>query len=375
MELVVWLSLVMACVVVGMTYGRFTPGSCCGCGTSCYFATDDFDRASIGSDWTVVSGTWAISSNQLAESAGGGVIVWATNADSHKMVAEANFSGISAGESARVIVAYTDADNYLYGQIAGVGSNYEVSLYKRSGGVETLLAGPSSYTSIAPVLRVCYDGSTLRLRSDQFVALQALSVTSFTGTKAGLGTGGSSAVGFDNFKGAYQYSYQAGCLGCWWCSNCKDNQAARKYSITCGTVNEGAYCSNPGSPTCSGRNVCSDYSGTYILDGGGAGSCVFTSNYYLDEWCGGGFLGLCQLRYQWWQLRFQPTKIQVLAGAQSDGRPPSATGGYVDVALATYEFDETPPDCMQTGRTLTLVSEHRSFCSFPSTLTFNGPAT
>lgn len=32
MELAVWLSLVLACVVVGMTYGRFTPGSCCNCG-------------------------------------------------------------------------------------------------------------------------------------------------------------------------------------------------------------------------------------------------------------------------------------------------------------------------------------------------------
>lgn len=35
MEVAIWLSLVLACVVAGLAYGRFTPAGCCGCSVEC----------------------------------------------------------------------------------------------------------------------------------------------------------------------------------------------------------------------------------------------------------------------------------------------------------------------------------------------------
>lgn len=66
-DVVLWLSLVAACVVVGMTYSRFTPGDCCGCGIA-VCECDKCENDEAACDYTVeVSGSTGVDGTYILE--------------------------------------------------------------------------------------------------------------------------------------------------------------------------------------------------------------------------------------------------------------------------------------------------------------------
>lgn len=199
--------------------------TCC----CCDFA-DRFNRSngSVGSQWTAVSGTWAIAGNKLQCSTSSGLIIW--NEDNSRgdeyatMSANVFFSAANA-TVIRLILGYSDSDNYIALQVV-TGTGGHVSIVERITGVETEYEG--KYFNIAAVspeleIRATYapagDGSyvdflggvSAKSIADTVLPIESLNLdihrrlTTFTaGKKSGVEVSGATGnVDFDEFGFPY----------------------------------------------------------------------------------------------------------------------------------------------------------------------------
>lgn len=121
--------------------GWYGPRGACSCCESCSIFTDDFNRAddtNLGSDWSEVSGSWAITSNTLRTSSTSAVCVHDTGYGSAQMKVAVSLQGAS-GDFLRVIFGYVDSSNYWFAEVKiGAGTAGRFDLYRRSGGSNTL---------------------------------------------------------------------------------------------------------------------------------------------------------------------------------------------------------------------------------------------
>lgn len=130
----------------------FIPG-CAPCCTpiECEILNDTFtrsDSSSLGSDWTEVSGDWEIASNALKITTTSNAICNAVpTADAPSMRITVNVQASATSAAARVIVNYTDSNNYWFAEwVSGTGT---LKLYTRSGGTNTQVATVNVTTSTA----------------------------------------------------------------------------------------------------------------------------------------------------------------------------------------------------------------------------------
>jgi hypothetical protein len=114
-------------------------------------ASDNFDRAdntNVGSDWTEVSGDWAISGNKLTKTATFGqyeIITWDTTLNAspsadYDVEAVVNTVSVDYGEP-RVIARYIDVNNFYFLN-CNLFAN-ELHLFKIVGGTESSLGSYS----------------------------------------------------------------------------------------------------------------------------------------------------------------------------------------------------------------------------------------
>lgn len=213
---------------------RFTPSCCCGPTeppVECDIVSDSFNRAdstSLGSDWTEEAGDWEIDSNELEiTTTAACVLSTADNPDGPTSYVTA-LTKFSTTGHARLIVAATDENNYLYGEIAFAGALSVIRIGKRSGGTDTVLGTYISFISIGFDTNyswyVCYNGTALTV-GNVGGCLLSRSVSGFTGAKVGMGTGAtvSGTINFDDFAATRVAEDCAVCDTCGSCDDCCDD--------------------------------------------------------------------------------------------------------------------------------------------------------
>ena len=183
----------------------------CGC-ESCDIFSDNFNRADdtdLGSDWSEVSGSWAITSNTLRTSSTSAVCVHDNGTSSSAMSVSCEVQGAS-GDYLRVIAAYQDASNYWFAEVKiGASGTGRFDLYQRSGGTNTLKSGgtgsiaASTWHTVTVCIMFGENGSTdtVTAQLNSTLAFQRFAYhTETVNDGCGVGTGSTAgSVQFDNF--------------------------------------------------------------------------------------------------------------------------------------------------------------------------------
>jgi hypothetical protein len=204
---------------------------CCGEVVPCEFFADDFNRSNstdMGSDWTETAGDWSIDSNEAEITTTGALLLSTTvNPDGPTSHVAANVKFAASNSRARLIVAATDANNYLFADLHQNGASSVLRLYEKSGGTETLLATYGPFLSLTTGVNyswyLCYNGS--QLTTGRGTAVVSAAVTGFTGDLVGVGTGAtvSGAINFDDFVANRVSESCEPCVPVGGCSVCCDD--------------------------------------------------------------------------------------------------------------------------------------------------------
>lgn len=124
-------------------------GPCC----ECEIGTDLFDGAL--SAWTQVSGTWSTAGGLLTHTGAGLLLFNTAAASASSAVHVVTFPDVSTTGKLRLIAAYYDADNYLFGELEYSANT--IRLGQRRLGVERWLTTAKTITPAArPTLSLCW---------------------------------------------------------------------------------------------------------------------------------------------------------------------------------------------------------------------------
>jgi hypothetical protein len=163
---------------------------------------DDFNRAdgSPGVNWTQVSGTWSIVSNQLSSgSAGGTIVIRATGAmatsDNSAQVTIATTGAVSHGVFCRGNVGFTQG--YLW---RNDGTSW--NLFSNVGGSFTSIGSFAGAAVAGDVAKVQAVGSTIKGLVNGVVRVSVTDTAVATGTSVGVRAESSNLLRFDDFTGA-----------------------------------------------------------------------------------------------------------------------------------------------------------------------------
>ena len=119
--------------------------------------------------WNQVAGTWTITGDNLETASSSGLAV-TTNAhpeakSTHVVIV--SVKGNTDGDILRVVIAYDDADNYLFGEIEVGNDCGYLRLFQRDAGSVFQLGDDVPVLDLAPgvshTVRLCYDGTTLTI--------------------------------------------------------------------------------------------------------------------------------------------------------------------------------------------------------------------
>lgn len=138
--------------------------------------TDNFNRTSIGPNWTVVSSTWKIDVNKLYhQSTSGGKIVLNIPLGSNDYEAQASFqfTTLTSGNHRGLIARYQNSQNYYYGQYHR--PNLKCRIIKVQNGVSTTLAEsscPGVSSNTYHTIKFKVEGSSLKLYFDGALKVQ-----------------------------------------------------------------------------------------------------------------------------------------------------------------------------------------------------------
>lgn len=178
------------------------------------------DSSSLGTHWTEVAGDWEISSNRLIVASAGAVVICDTEQDV-PFVVEATCSP-EQDAAPRVIVDYTDDDNYLFVEVEWTAESKSIFLYRRSGGDDTMLAYRGHVADDAETftIRVCveYDDEEEEYRVKGMIVGLAGTLVSTTAssidTTVGLGSGTADEPRFTLFDLKLHADEDATCPEC-----------------------------------------------------------------------------------------------------------------------------------------------------------------
>lgn len=161
---------------------------------------DDFNRGSLGSDWTAVNGTFAIGTNRLSCTVDSGdnfLKQTAQAMDSADNWAEADIHG--TGWWFRVLARYQlSADTGYYHQ----GTNGQKSwITKRVAGTPTNLKSSGSQTwGSGETAKIDVSGTTITIYKNGTSLTSVTDSSISTGLYSGLGSNVVVTDGFDNFQ-------------------------------------------------------------------------------------------------------------------------------------------------------------------------------
>lgn len=242
---------------------QFSPNCCC---VQCTILNDEFtraDSANLGSNWEELSGTWDIDTNALAASStSSAVLAVPPHPDgSYSGVVEVQIKAGTNANRARVILDAVDANNYHFAEIIVNGASSRVDLYKRSGGVNTLLRQGDNFTLSASVyvsVKVCLNDTLIIAYVDASHRNYYPYVVPHGGDRVGLGTGAtvSGDILFDSFTYSKHESTELlTCPSCTICTSCGGDRVPTQMMATISGIT-GNRCNN---------TLCGNLNGTYVL--------------------------------------------------------------------------------------------------------------
>jgi len=230
-----------------MPWKKHSPG--CPCCDDCQIDIDG---------WTQVSGTWTVDGDNLDTEDSNALAVTTNDhpedKDTHYLSAIIN--GENDGDCLRLVVAYEDSNNYLYGEVEVGATQGIFRLFQVTGGshfqlgLDSIAGGLKTGNDLT--IRVCY-------RDDGLMIIQKYSRTSSTiesryqafaespapsGKKVGVATGSIDASSTATFSSVLWYihkeeadSYSEGndcpeCREISTCNNCKDNIGHTFFKVT-----------------------------------------------------------------------------------------------------------------------------------------------
>ncbi len=174
------------------------------CCTNCQFFSDDFAVDDLATNYTSVSGSWAISGGNLHTTSSSAVLTGSTanpNSDANTKVSVTANIGTN-GDAARIILNYQNSSNYWFAEVIA-GSSPSLKIYQRSGGTNTQKAYCTSFTQAAASnFTFCAsieDSNLIRAYVNGTGTYSVSTGGSFSQTGYGLGTGTlAGTVTFDN---------------------------------------------------------------------------------------------------------------------------------------------------------------------------------
>ncbi len=197
---------------------RNCPGCC---PRECFLWPDAFARASIGSDWDQVLGSWSIDGSfRLTESGTSGATIATTNPvfprPFHHLVKTTLLADLPVGAKPRVIANYLDADNYFFAEfekLSTAPTQGTLRIFRRAGGSDgsalaTLTDAVQDVPSggEGPQLEVCFTSETFAAHVSHVLDTVTTGFVFvcdpeiFTnGNFAGLGNGHTTVVKFVDF--------------------------------------------------------------------------------------------------------------------------------------------------------------------------------
>ncbi len=243
-------------------FKKNSPGcKCCG---GCQFFSDDFAVDDLATNYTSVSGSWAISGGNLHTASSTAILTGSTanpNSDANTKVSVTVNIGTSS-DIARIILAYQNSSNYWFAEVkAGLGAYLKI--YQRSSGTDTQKATVSITRAVASDFVFCasiYNGVISTSVGPTNVESLSYSAT-FSNTGWGLGTG--TLAGTVTFDALSVSVTSVTCPACGtYCSTCCLNSVAPSLmKLVVGSV------ANAGCTDCANLN------GTYYL--AQSGSCFY----------------------------------------------------------------------------------------------------
>lgn len=184
------------------------------CGVGCVIFADNFNRADEtpidATNWDERVGSHSVTSNEATTTSANSLLICKTahpDAIASHFVAAKIKIGVATNQ-ARLVVAYTDDNNYLYAQFESASSGCgKMSLWKNVGGVHTQLGVDVPISGIGAGVwtqaYACYDSGGgagegwLRATS---AGRRYGAQIDVTGTKVGIGTGANGGtIYFDDF--------------------------------------------------------------------------------------------------------------------------------------------------------------------------------
>jgi hypothetical protein len=244
---------------------RWKPGnSCC---KKCSIFSDDYSTDRTGTDYHTSAGSWAVSGGVLTCTTASALLRCETAAAASgitALYASATFSCSSTSDIARLILLYTDDNNYWFVEAKPGATNGTLELYQRSGGTNTLQGSTQTFGGLqaGTTATIClsYTGSIV-LATGTIVGSvkcrEAVNATiTVTSTKAGLGTGaGSSSVTFDDFLFSNHNTDNNKCGNCDACSACNGTVPSRMQIDISGLTNNSNSCADSSTPDCAKLNA------------------------------------------------------------------------------------------------------------------------
>ncbi len=252
-------------------YNSSDKPTCRYCMPSCTIASDDFNRANstnLGSDWTEVAGDFTITSNFLASTTTGSIVLHNARyepTEGVRVTALALVNVVADVGAVRYIIDWSDSDNYYCAEY-DMGADNAVRIIHRTGGSETILAEVAilGLSTVAANQGVAYDPVGGRIYalavSGSESAAEYLSVSGIpplANNICGLMLVGP-GVSFDTFR---MEQIVDPCLPPEDCDFCTDQNnplaiADQIEVVIAGIVEEGV-------PDCGS---CDSLNGTYVLD-------------------------------------------------------------------------------------------------------------
>jgi len=201
-----WLPEVWLCLPL-----FFFPG--CECCEACdVFYSDSYATDTIATNYAVSAGSWSVSGGTLRTSSDDALIL--SNALPTSGVSSVRVqvvaSSATAGDVAKIVAGYVDANNYWYGEFSPGASNGTLKLFEVSGGVTTQHRATHEVYNATAAASLCLSLQSgavhLAASVGGFFGFPRTSISvaaspTIAGTKAGVGTG-SIAVGpaqFDDY--------------------------------------------------------------------------------------------------------------------------------------------------------------------------------
>lgn len=214
----------------------------CPCCESCTVFSDGFGTDNLATDYDQRSGTWTVGSGTLSTTSASALLIANTAIPVSQTTAHASAAVLCAtsSDAGRVVLAYSDDNNYWFAEVQAGATNGTLKLFQRAGGTNTQRGSTQTLTGYSggdtATVELCIYNGRVTANATFGTAVASVGYTAtvtVASTKGGLGTGsGSSSVTFDQFAISKHKFEDFTCPECFGCNNCTAISEQMQLTIT-----------------------------------------------------------------------------------------------------------------------------------------------